>query len=526
MKPAARLITFLVFSFCLTVNAYAFEHEDSPVKFLEYGQESLDRAKKENKPVFILISAIWCHWCKVFAHDSLGVKKVYEYLNQNYISIFIDADIRRDLLFRFKGTTLPYVVLLAPDGFLLNRYGGSLSADDFLGHLQAIRKKALSAKTGQVKQEVTSPYKQPEKLDPQNITELKSIFLETFLENFDEDDFGLGAFKKFVLPITSSYLIDLKDENVKRKFLPKIRETIKKAVDSIYDPVEGGFFRYAEKSDWRVPHYEKMLDTNSAMIFLLYRLNSISKSPGFEQAARNTVRYISTKLYSREVGSFLSFQVADTDYYSLNKKERKKNKEPEVVRKIFADRLAVSLVYLLDALPYMKDAAFEEKIKRSINFLAKMAREPGGINRFYSVKDAKWSLEGNLGDHAYLAYLFSKAFKVYGKPEYLHLSKKILGDAMALFYDTKDKHFSEKSLTGSPDLEYLMELNGVFTLALLANAEMKPDPKEAKIINGVINYFSGTGELLSERAFSASDFRFMEKYAMYLNAAESFIAEE
>ena len=520
MKTLRLTAAFLLLFITATARTDAYTHHKLPVNFLEHDTKAFELAKKENKPIFILISAVWCFWCKVFDEKALVSENVYSYLNKNYINVFVDADINRELYFKYQATALPYIVFLKPDGSLLHKYGGTLYADDFRGLLESLHKKAYEIKAAG---DMDDAYTPPPGLDPKNVETIRSTFTEAFLENFDEEEGGVGNHRKFILPQTFLYLTDRAGKNQKR-FNRMVAQTMKKAVEKIYDPIEGGFFRYAEKRDWRIPHYEKMLEVNAAMLLLLLKSDAAQPSRELKQAAKKTAGYLSTQLFDDSVGAFMAFQVADEEYYHLSAEKRKKALKPAIIKKVFVDKLAEALYYLLDVSPLLKDPAFDAKIKKGIDFLEKMLKEEDRTRRYYSIDDGKWLLSGTLADHAYLGLLFSKAHKVWGDARYLALSSKVLDYAKKKFWNINSKIYEVGSSIGPKNLEYLMELNSVIATARIHNAEHKGGGEPDKNIEPMLAYFSGLGEILSERAWESKDFVFLEVYARYLTAVEMYLS--
>ena len=520
MKTLRLTAAFLLLFITATARTDAYTHHKLPVNFLEHDTKAFELAKKENKPVFILISAVWCFWCTVFDEKALASEEVYSYLNKNYINVFIDADISRDLYFKYEATALPYIVFLKPDGSMLHKYGGTLYADDFLGLIKMLHKKAyLKADEAGGKAAAYSP---PSRLDVKSVDAIRTTFMETFSENFDEEEFGVGNHRKFILPQTFLYMIK-NDGKGEAKFAMMMGQTVKKAVSKIYDPVEGGFFRYAETRDWRIPHYEKMVEVNSAMLLLLLKSNAVQPSAELKEATAKTADYLSKKLFDNGVGAFMGFQVADEEYYKLTEKERKKTHSPEIIRKVFVDKLSESLVYLFSASPGLNDPAFDKKIKRGVEFLAKMVRDEKSVRRYYSIDESKWLLSGSLADHAYLALVFSKAYKVWGDAKYLALSSKVLSYAKGKFWNSESKIHEVQSTAGPKNLEYLMELNSVIVIAQLMWEPKKSGPV-FKNLEATLGYFSGMGDILYERAWEAKDYVFLEVYARYLTAVEMYLS--
>ena len=114
-------------------------------------------------------------------------------------------------------------------------------------------------------------------------------------------------------------------------------------------------------------------------------------------------------MYDPNIGSFLSFQEADTSYYFLNEKHRKNGQRPNVVEKVFTDRLAKTLIYLIDVLDYSTLNSLEDKVTQSLDFMAEMTLKNDQLYHYYSISERQWLGSGSLPDHAYSATLFIKA---------------------------------------------------------------------------------------------------------------------
>jgi hypothetical protein len=503
--------------------ALAFEHKDFPVKFVEYSKESLSLARKENKPVFILFSAQWCYWCKVFAEKTLSEKSVYTYLNKHYINIFVDADVRSDLYAGFHGRGWPYIVFLKPDGSVYYKYSGTLYADAFLDIIKNVRNGITTGKAIEAGKEGPFRYLPPKKIDTEKIRLLKEAYIRTALENFDKEEYGLGKGEKYILPEAFFYMISLKDKKRADEAFDYVYNTLERAAANIYDTVEGGFFRYAEERGWQTPHYEKLTDLNAGTVLLLHNLNAARPSPDFKKAADKTASYIMSKLFDSKNGAFLSYQSADESYYLLDADNRKKRAEPLIGEKIFIDRLSVSLYYMLESLKYFQNTEYEKKVRQSLKFLSKMAAQRT-VYHYYSTTEKRWLNKGSLSDHAYLANGFMKAFSILNEPEYLHLSNMIIKEAQKRFYDKDKGIFIERVDGKAIDLEYQLELNGIIALTLLSIPENKRDEGQTRIIKDIITYFSNINDLFEERLWGADGWRFMERYVPYLKAADIYFS--
>ncbi len=512
-------LTALIIS---TPVANAYEHERSAVQFQEYNSDVIRKNLQQNKPYLLLFSAQWCHWCAVFAEETLTKKKVYTYLNKHFTNIFIDVDIHSAAYRKYKATGVPYTVFLNPDGSLYYKYAGTLYADDFLEVIQDIRKAVVEGRTIHEEESVQQEYVPPVKLTKTDLQTMRDRFRKGVLDNFDMEELGVGKGEKSILPQTFLYLLHSTKGKSREEAIRWIEKTLKKAIDHIYDPVEGGFFRYAEKRDWQIPHYEKMADLNAGVVLLLYKIDREIPSPELKKAADKTVRYLTSTLFEPHIGSFLSFQEADTSYYFLTSDRRKQVERPPVVEKIFTDRLANTLGYLIDTLDYTSRYSLEKKIIQSLDFLAKMILDRGEIFHYYSLPKKQWLDASALPDHAFLAQLFLKAASRFQSDRYQEVAAKILQVSMARFYDKEKRIFIDPSMDDVDDVEYLMEMNGLFAQTMMG-LEKTSGTNYPATMKSLITYFSGMDQLLEDRIWDSKDWQFMERYVPYLKAVEQYL---
>ena len=100
MKAAPGILLALIAGAVLLLpgpGTWAYTHHASKVRFVEHSPEAFETARREGKPVFLLISAVWCYWCKYFDQNALETDEVATYLNRHYLSIFADHDRRMDV---------------------------------------------------------------------------------------------------------------------------------------------------------------------------------------------------------------------------------------------------------------------------------------------------------------------------------------------------------------------------------------------------------------------------------------------
>ena len=505
------------------VPAFAYEHHDSRVDFQEYADDVVERNLERRRPYFLLFSAEWCHWCHELAERTLSREEVYTYLNRHFVNVFVDADIHNAAYVKYRARGLPFIVFLNPDGSVHFRYTGTLYGDQFIDVLREIRKNIDRNVSIPGQDTDTEPYEAPETLDTSDLVALAQDFRDGILDNFDPVEHGVGRGEKAILPRTFLYLLERSDGPERQAVIDGVEGALAQAIESIYDPVEGGFFRYAETRDWQVPHYEKMADLNAGAVLALYRLDRLSSSPDLIEAGERTTGYLQSTLFEPRRGTFLSFQEADTRYFRLAAAERGGAAAPAVADKVFTDRLAGTLDHLLDLLPLVADPALKERVARSVEFLAAMAEAREGLRRYYLLADGEWQGDGLLRDHALVARVLQKASRRLSEPRYARIGHAMVESSIDKFHDAERGIFVDPGFAEEDGIEHLMEMNALLGLAMMRLGE---DGYRGRrdLVESLMTYFSGVGAVLDERLWESTDWEIMETYVPYLEAIDAFLA--
>ena len=505
------------------VPALAYEHHHSRVDFQDWADDVVERNRERQRPYFLLFSAEWCHWCHEFAEGALSREAVYTYLNRHFVNVFIDADIHNAAYARYRATGLPYVVFLRPDGSIHFRYSGTIYADQFVDVLRDIRQTIDEGISIPGQDIELDPYEPPETLEIADLNALSRSFGEGILENFDPREHGVGRSKKAILPRTFLYLLKHVQDEERDAVVEGVGKAMDRAIEAIYDPVEGGFFRYAETRDWRIPHYEKMADLNAGAVLVLHRLAELSPSAQLAGAGERTTGYLRSTLYEPRLGTFLSFQGADTRYFRLDAARRETARAPLVADKVFTDRLAVTLEHLLDILPHADDPALKRQVAGSLEFLASMAEGRDGLRRYHVLADGTWQGDSLPRDYALVARVFQKAARRFSEPRFARIGASVIESAVSWFYDADRGIFVDPSFAGDDSTEYLMEMNALLALAMMGLDE-DGIGQRLDVVESLMTYFSGVGELLDERLWESTDWEIMEAYVPYLEAIDAWLA--
>lgn len=322
---------------------YLLQHAHNPVNWYAWNEESLQKAKDENKLILVSIGYSACHWCHVMEHESFEDSAVAKVMNDHFICIKVDREERPDIdqiymnavqLMTGRGGW-PLNCITLPDGRPV--YGGTyFPKDQWLQVLNSV--KDLFANEGQKAEEYAEKLMQgiqQNELIEVNKTEanfskkdLQEIY-EPWTNQFDGKEGGPNRAPKFPLPNNYQFLLKYAFLTNDKELKAYIDLTLEKmAFGGIYDQVGGGFARYSTDALWKAPHFEKMLYDNGQLVSLYSEAYQATKNPLYKQVVYETLEFIQRELTS-EKGVFYSALDADSEgeegkFYVWQKEELEK----------------------------------------------------------------------------------------------------------------------------------------------------------------------------------------------------------
>ena len=496
---------------------YLLQHANNPVNWYGWNDESLQKAKDENKPIFLSIGYSSCHWCHVMAHESFENEDVAEFMNENFINIKVDREERPDIDDIYQKVCQiatgqggwPLSIFLTPDQKpfyagtyfpVLDSYGrpgfGSIcrqlsqawkekpkdiesSAERFLGALN-------KAEAIQV----------PSKLE-------RSILDEAAMNLFQLGDTtygGFGSAPKFPNAANVSFLFRYAKLSGLNKFNEFALKTLKKMANGgIFDQIGGGFSRYSTDAKWLVPHFEKMLYDNALIPVNYAEAFQITKDPFYLEVLQKTLDYVLREMTSSE-GGFYSAYDADSEgvegkYYVWKKSEIKEilGNDADLFclyydvtdggnwegNNILCNNLNISTVAFNFGL---SESDVKKKIDSCAEKLLKVRSEriPPGL-------DDKVLVSWN----SLMITAFAKGYRVSGDVRYLTAAKKCIS-----FIEDKlivDGKLLRTYKNGVAKIDGYLEDYSYFINALLDVFELEPDEKYLKLSlklgNHLVNHF-------------------------------------
>ncbi len=327
-------------------STYLKQHMDNPVHWWTYGPEALQKAKDENKPIFLSVGYSTCHWCHIMAKENFDDLEVAQYLNENFINIKVDKEELPDLdsyyqqachLFTQSGGW-PLSAFLLPDmrPYFVGTYFPKLNHGENTGFFDLIKelKRAFDQDKDKIEEnaaKVTSAI--DEGLLPKDRVEFEGHFpppmaiIDAVKQFRDEENGGYGEAPKF--PNFSFYewaLEQMLEGMISREEGEHIVQSLEKMLmGGVFDQVRGGIHRYSTDEKWLIPHFEKMLYDQAGLLRVLSKLSMLYPSPLVYDHIINTLDYISTELLSDD-NYFFAAQDGDSEgveglYFTYNKAE-------------------------------------------------------------------------------------------------------------------------------------------------------------------------------------------------------------
>lgn len=312
---------------------YLLQHAHNPVDWYPWGKEALQKAKTENKPIFLSIGYAACHWCHVMEHESFEDPSIAAIMNEHFINIKVDREERPDLdSIYMQATTAmtgsggwPMSVFLTPD--LRPFYTGTYFPPTPRYNMPSFKDVLLSLakvwreqpdEVDRVSNEVVS-HIQPQSLPTTDQFGLSKKTLETatqvLLENYDWGYGGWGSAPKFPQPMTIEFLLrrtltDSPQREQTRKACRHVLDAMSRG--GMYDVVGGGFARYSVDNIWRTPHFEKMLYDNAQLASVYLHGYLVTGELKYRQVCEETLDFILREM-THPAGGFYSSLDADSE---------------------------------------------------------------------------------------------------------------------------------------------------------------------------------------------------------------------
>jgi uncharacterized protein len=414
------------------------------VQWRDWGPAALEEAKKKNRLILLSLSAVWCHWCHVMDETTYSDEKIIAYINEHFIPVRVDADMRPDIDALYNQGGWPSTAILTPEGEVVS--GGTyIPPGEMLSRLTRAAaffrddQAGLADRLAELKaMKAAEEVRQGRLANTPDRGDLGRI-VQVLERSFDGENGGFGRGQKFPNPDAIDFLLSVYrangDESAKRIVT---RTLDRMAKGGLFDRVEGGFFRYATKPDWSEPHYEKMLEVNAGMIRNYAAASMALDNKDYQSIVRACAAYIQANLYDPESGGFYGSQDADEAYYA--KQDRKGMKKPFVDRTVYADSSSLMISALVLAYQAIGENQYLAMAAKGAELmLQNMFAENEGV--FHALREGAPSLAGLLSDNALFGAALLDLYGTTGEKRYLDRADGIGSMLIDRYYDAATRRF-------------------------------------------------------------------------------------
>jgi len=309
---------------------YLLQHASNPVDWYPWGDEAFEKAKKENKPIFLSIGYSTCHWCHVMEHESFEDSTVAAQMNKYFVSIKVDREEMPEVDHLYMSVCQamtgrggwPLTIVMTPDKdpFFAGTYFPKQGRGKRPGMLQLIPSLANAWSTKQVEITKTIDRIQSYLTEINTSTQgeewdegmIRDAFSQ-YASRFDPDYGGFGKAPKFPSPHNLIFLLrysklfgDATGTSMVETTLHHMR------LGGVFDHIGLGFHRYSTDKRWFLPHFEKMLYDQAMISMAFLEAYQITNNENYANVAREIFTYVLRDMTDKD-GGFYSAEDADSE---------------------------------------------------------------------------------------------------------------------------------------------------------------------------------------------------------------------
>lgn len=304
---------------------YLLQHAHNPVDWFPWGDEAFNKAKEENKPVFLSIGYSTCHWCHVMEEESFDNEAIAKHMNEFFICIKVDRELHPDVDTFYMTAVMmmqgnggwPMSSFLTPDRKPF--FGGTYyQPTQFIALMSRVndvwhkQNNDILEQANAISQQVAGNMASKQSFNEigTNVIELSA---QAVMNHYDPRFGGFGQAPKFPNEPFLYFLLEYATYSGSRDVLDAAVNTLNiQSCGGIYDQIAGGFHRYATDRDWLIPHFEKMLYNQANLPYLFTQAYLLTGLKDFRRVACETLDYVIREMTNAD-GGFYSATDADSE---------------------------------------------------------------------------------------------------------------------------------------------------------------------------------------------------------------------
>jgi len=308
---------------------YLLQHAYNPVDWYPWGGKAFQKAKKENKPIFLSIGYSTCHWCHVMEHESFEDEEIASLMNETFVNIKVDREERPDIdgiymevcqIMTGSGGW-PLTIIMSPnkEPFFAGTYFpkeskfGRMGMKELIENIDDAWKNNPDAIT-QTTNSIKDYFENKTNSKPKDFnTNIFQNATKQFKNIYDHIYGGFGKAPKFPTPHNLMYLLRWAYHNKDSAAAEMVEHTLLQMRNGgIYDQIGFGYHRYSTDKEWLLPHFEKMLYDQALMTIANTEAYLLTKNPKLKEISEEILTYVSRDMTDKQ-GGFYSAEDADSE---------------------------------------------------------------------------------------------------------------------------------------------------------------------------------------------------------------------
>lgn len=492
---------------------------------MRWDSRAFEVAQREDKPVLLSITAVWCYWCQVMEETTFTDSEVISYITDNFVPVQVDNDHRPDVNARYNVGGWPTTAFLNPHGGFMA--GATyLPPDQLLAMLVEVKRAYDDDRAGLYDQAAQLHRQRQEYLGrvgagPDLDHRLVDLTARRMCGVYDARNGGFGEEPKFPSAPILQFIIHLYRVTGEEYYRAMLEKTLNALLSGeLFDGPEGGFFRYCAQGDWTEAQHEKMLEDNVRLARVFMDASLLLGKEEFGTAASRTIDYLLANLADERSGGFRGSQGAHSDYFTLPQEARHAGSAPPPDPFCYASWTSQAVSLLLEAswklgrpeLAARAVASLEGLHEISRGFRLPHAFDEHGVISPQIPDDADF-----LGDWAgYLVALMDANDYCADAGKYLQRAEAVAAHLDRVFLDNARGAYFD--IASDPDAAGYMRLRE------------KPLPENVQVAEGLLKLHHATGDssyrLRAEnvlRSYTEANRDFGEHAASYAVAVDRFL---
>jgi len=394
------------------------------VEWRSWGPEAFAEASDTDTPILLSLSATWCGACHEMDARTYSEPRVAANVNDSFVPIRVDVDRNPRVRERYAMGGFPTTAFLTPTGELLTG-AGYLGPDGMRDIVDRIRQvwDQKGADAGRVPRALADEPTPDGDLNDR----IEEHIAGQLTEQFDPAHGGWGTDAKFPLPRTIEFALKREPQQA--------RQTLDAIAQHLYDPVDGGFFRFAAERDWSGVRHEKVLETNAALVRAFANGYLYTGEDAYREPAAHTIEYLTETLWTGVAVGGSQGPGQGASYYSGDADERANQPTPRTDLTVFAGGNALAADALLTYHAYTDDDRAREYAERILDAVAAdLIDTDSGVVTHYRDSDSVGDTD-LLEDAARVVAAWTTARQVLGDDDYTAVATAVADNVLETLGD-------------------------------------------------------------------------------------------